>query len=910
MTKSGIGTLQPPSNMSLINNTSTTPTQISSSALIANAEIPIWVADKKKWVTGISKKTTINDLIFAILKQCQINAPHRPNEGENSLQSMQYVLVEYNFEPSSQDTITTTISEQVVLTSQRVLNGDSKVYKFLAKWSFSGQQPVQQSNNLMLKILQRQAYEEQNTDSHCPAPAPTSLSFNNTNDLHKNTSLATKLLKKFGVSSSSSSGSSGVLPNQVSKCSSSDLPNTNTTTTPAFRYVDVKLPTTTGITTQVNNTNKSFDQISPTSTTSSTSLTKQSIQRNFDPNVQKSFVTNSILEKDNKLKQQINRFQLIDELIKETEKKSKSSGMFESPSNQTTGFLSNPTYNYSPPLRDGTNYPSPATIMNTTPVEITNLYDNSTSKQSNALNVIDLNDVYCHFPEMSTHHLKEVEDFTLMCSQLFQLEEAIKSQKHILSSLEGDLQRELQPNANQATFLADNLALQSVNETPESRELKKEVNYSREQTRLQCKQLHDLDMCMKQNEQSLMGKEQELQQLLEELYIQEIYADSAIESGISGGSNRPVTPSGQVNMSTFKLSGGSASSTVNNLMSQLHGDSVMNLTGGGGGLPMNETVDSFGDNNENNCTQERVELIINERNSFNSSNIDFIQIQQQKRIAMENTLENQTKRQIRIFNELNDAQVPTNTNDQTKQPHSLKILNQTNQYITNNGQHQLQSQHKSLSYGNLAGVHSTSTHNLYPTSPVNSPQNNTNTSSLKKCQTGNNGGNHPYNNNQDHELNHSHSINSSMKNLVKMPQQRRDQLPISVPQNQFINVNGSNSNSNGDHSGGDNDSGISSMSSETAAAMNSNLAAGNSFNFIQKPIIMGQQAQRCLILNGQGQQSHQVYNQHQQGGYTSQQGQYFVGNRQIYGQNGNGNGNNNNNQNLSVNSKTVLETLV
>ena len=61
------------------------------------------------------------------------------------------------------------------------------------------------------------------------------------------------------------------------------------------------------------------------------------------------------------------------------------------------------------------------------------------------LNHIDLNDIYCHFPEMSTHHLKEVEDFTFMCSQLFQLEEAIKSQKQILNSLELDLQRELQP---------------------------------------------------------------------------------------------------------------------------------------------------------------------------------------------------------------------------------------------------------------------------------------------------------------------------------------------------------------------------------------------------------------------------------------------------------------------------------
>ena len=79
MTKSGIGTHQ---NTSMVNNNNMLPNDtnatsnnghtVSSSALIANAEIPIWVADKKKWVTGISKKTTINDLIGAILKQCQL----------------------------------------------------------------------------------------------------------------------------------------------------------------------------------------------------------------------------------------------------------------------------------------------------------------------------------------------------------------------------------------------------------------------------------------------------------------------------------------------------------------------------------------------------------------------------------------------------------------------------------------------------------------------------------------------------------------------------------------------------------------------------------------------------------------------------------------------------------------------
>lgn len=351
------------------------------------------------------------------------------------------------------------------------------------------------------------------------------------------------------------------------------------------------------------------------------------------------------MEKDNKLKQQIKRFQLIDELIKETEKKSKSvhstSGLFDtenSPSTVSTGFLTNPTYNYSP-------------LSAQNAVDITNLCNN-VSDSGKALNVIDLNDVYCHFPEMSTHHLKEVEDFTVMCSQLFQLEEAIRNQKQILTTLEVDLQRELQPN--QVNFLVDNTGVyqqDNSSETPETEELRKEVNYSREQTRLQCKQLHDLDMRMKQNEQNLMEKEQEVQQLLEELYIQEIYADNVLETAITNTTpNRPVTPSGSnnnnsnssFNMSTLKLNNsnsspnnfglsGSKSNIIN--MQEQQQQQLQQADG------QNETVESF--ENENNCTHDRekmVELIINERNSFNNSNIDFIQLQQQKRIAMENTL--------------------------------------------------------------------------------------------------------------------------------------------------------------------------------------------------------------------------------------------------------------------------------
>lgn len=158
-------------------------------------------------------------------------------------------------------------------------------------------------------------------------------------------------------------------------------------------------------------------------------------------------------------------------------------------------------------------------------------------------------------------------------------------------------------------------------------------------------------------------------------------------------------------------------------------------------------------------------------------------------------------------------------------------------------------------------------------------------------------------------------MSASMKNLK-------------IQQNQYMNPQ-SNGVSNGDNSGGDNDSGISSMSSETAAAMssalNSNLAAQNSFNYIHKPIIMGQMNQQgrgCIIQNNNSpQNNHQIFtngnvgqNGQQYLNNGPQQNQYFSS-RQVY-QTNNHNGSSANismNQNTSTNSvqaKTVLETLV
>ena len=156
-------------------------------------------------------------------------------------------------------------------------------------------------------------------------------------------------------------------------------------------------------------------------------------QRSFDPSQQKSFLLNSILDRESKQKQQIERSSLLDELIKETEKKSKITSLSHN-SILSTLFANNAAANFS------SSSLSAAALSS----------DQKSVQQSilKQMNIVDLNDIYCHFPEMCTHHLKEVEDFTFMCCQLFQLEETIKSQKQLLSTLEFDLQRELNQNAN------------------------------------------------------------------------------------------------------------------------------------------------------------------------------------------------------------------------------------------------------------------------------------------------------------------------------------------------------------------------------------------------------------------------------------------------------------------------------
>jgi hypothetical protein len=161
----------------------------------------------------------------------------------------------------------------------------------------SNDQQQQSTNYILLKILQRQPAE-----SNSETVTTTANSHHNHHQ-----SLTSKILKKFGVSHQNQPDKSNVNTTSSTAATTTSTANLGGS---SYRYVDVKLPKST--TANLN---------SPQSSSStSTSTTRRN---SFDPNVQKSFVYTTIMERENRLKQQRERFQLIDEMIREAEKKSR-----------------------------------------------------------------------------------------------------------------------------------------------------------------------------------------------------------------------------------------------------------------------------------------------------------------------------------------------------------------------------------------------------------------------------------------------------------------------------------------------------------------------------------------------------------------------------------------------------------
>ncbi|CAF1525093.1 unnamed protein product, partial [Didymodactylos carnosus] len=92
-------------------------------------EIPVWVQGKRKWVTGITKKTTFDDLIYALLQQADLLTNNNGISGFAIAECIQIVSSSL----SSKDN-TPSINDSLV--TQRIIKGRLKVMKSFKNWQF------------------------------------------------------------------------------------------------------------------------------------------------------------------------------------------------------------------------------------------------------------------------------------------------------------------------------------------------------------------------------------------------------------------------------------------------------------------------------------------------------------------------------------------------------------------------------------------------------------------------------------------------------------------------------------------------------------------------------------------------------------------------------------------------------
>ncbi|CAF0782499.1 unnamed protein product [Adineta ricciae] len=97
-------------------------------------EIPVWVYGKRKWVTGITKKTTFDDLIYALLAQADLlKSSTLTNSSPNAVTG--YAIAEC-VQLTASTVPNANESEAPSLITQRLLKGRGKVIKAYKTWQF------------------------------------------------------------------------------------------------------------------------------------------------------------------------------------------------------------------------------------------------------------------------------------------------------------------------------------------------------------------------------------------------------------------------------------------------------------------------------------------------------------------------------------------------------------------------------------------------------------------------------------------------------------------------------------------------------------------------------------------------------------------------------------------------------
>ena len=100
----------------------------SSEANEVTLEIPVWVHGKRKWVTGITKKTTFDDLIYALLAQADL-LKVSTSQGLTGYAIAECLQLKGG-------TLTHESDPPPSLITQRIVKGRAKVMKAHKNWSF------------------------------------------------------------------------------------------------------------------------------------------------------------------------------------------------------------------------------------------------------------------------------------------------------------------------------------------------------------------------------------------------------------------------------------------------------------------------------------------------------------------------------------------------------------------------------------------------------------------------------------------------------------------------------------------------------------------------------------------------------------------------------------------------------
>ena len=117
-----------------MSTTTTTSNTTLSDATELTLEIPVWVHGKRKWVTGITKKTTFDDLIYALLAQAELlKTSGITNVSSTSITG--YAVAEC-IQLTASSPSNNNDSEAPSLITQRIIKGRGKVIKAYKTWQF------------------------------------------------------------------------------------------------------------------------------------------------------------------------------------------------------------------------------------------------------------------------------------------------------------------------------------------------------------------------------------------------------------------------------------------------------------------------------------------------------------------------------------------------------------------------------------------------------------------------------------------------------------------------------------------------------------------------------------------------------------------------------------------------------